>query len=112
MDVVFLLGRLLFVPVFLFSALTVHFGKTGVEYARSQGAPSPDLMVPLSGVGLLLGGVMVALGLWADVGALFLVATLVPITWFMHPYWKISDPQQRPLQQAMFLKNLVLRQTD
>ena len=107
MDVVFLVGRLLFVAVFVMSALTVHLigYREGVAYARSYGSPLPELGVPLTGLVALVGGLMVALGVWADLGALLIAAFLLVITPIMHAFWNESDEQMRGIQMAMFLKN-------
>jgi putative oxidoreductase len=110
-DVVFLIGRVLFALLFVSSGLMAHLGeggKAGREYARSLGAPYPDLLVPLSGVAIIAGGVMIALGLWADVGALLIIGFLVGITPIMHAFWKIEDEQERATQSAMFFKNVAL----
>jgi putative oxidoreductase len=110
-DVVFLIGRVLFALLFVSSGLQAHLGeggKQGREYARSMGAPSPDLLVPLSGVAIIAGGLMIALGLWADLGALLIIGFLAGITPIMHAYWKIEDPQMQQLQAAMFFKNVAL----
>jgi putative oxidoreductase len=111
MDVVFLIGRILFGLLFVASALGAHLGpggKQGREYARALGAPAPDLLVPLSGLVILAGGVMVALGIWADLGALLIIGFLVGITPIMHAFWKIDDPEQKAIQNAMFMKNTAL----
>jgi putative oxidoreductase len=111
MDVLFLIGRILFGLLFVSSAFGVHIGKAGkqgIEYARSLGAPNPDLLVPLSGWVIVAGGTMVALGLWADLGALLLLGFLAGITPIMHAYWKLDDPMEKATQQAMFFKNVAL----
>jgi putative oxidoreductase len=111
MDVVFLIGRVLFALVFVSSGLMAHLGaggKQGREYARSLGAPNPDLLVPLSGVTIIVGGLMIALGLWADLGALLVIGFLAGITPIMHAFWKIEDPQTQQIQSAMFFKNVAL----
>jgi putative oxidoreductase len=110
-DVVFLLGRVLFALLFVSSGLQAHLGKggkQGIEYARSLGAPNPDLLVPLSGIAIIVGGLMVGLGLWADLGALLIIGFLIGITPIMHAYWKIDDPQEQQVQAAMFFKNTAL----
>jgi len=110
-DVVFLIGRVLFALLFVSSGLMAHLGeggKAGREYARSLGAPAPDLLVPLSGVAIIVGGLMIAFGLWADLGALLIIGFLVGITPIMHAYWKVEDPQMRSIQSAMFFKNVAL----
>jgi len=107
-DVVFLIGRILFGMLFLFSGLTAHMGKRGIEYAKAYGAPAPELMVPLSGGVIVVGGLMVILGIWADLGALLVGGFLLAITPIMHAYWKEQDPQMKAMQQAMFAKNFAL----
>ena len=111
MDVLFLAGRVLFGVLFLVSGLTAHLGpggKEGREYARSLGAPSPDVLVPLSGITIIAGGTMIALGIWADLGALLVIGFLAGITPIMHAFWKVEDPQMQQIQSAMFFKNLAL----
>jgi len=110
-DVVFLVGRILFGLLFVSSGFMAHLGeggKAGREYARSLGAPSPDLLVPLSGITIIVGGLMVALGIWADLGALLIIGFLVGITPIMHAFWKVEDEQMRQIQSAMFFKNTAL----
>jgi putative oxidoreductase len=108
MDVVFLIGRLLFGALFILSGLTAHRGPQGVEYAKAYGAPAPELMVPLSGGVIVVGGLMVALGIWADLGALLVAGFLIGITPIMHAYWKEQESQMKAIQQAMFSKNMAL----
>jgi uncharacterized membrane protein YphA (DoxX/SURF4 family) len=111
MDVVFLIGRILFGLLFVSSGFMAHLGeggKAGREYARSLGAPAPDLLVPLSGVAIIVGGLLIAFGIWADLGALLIIGFLIGITPIMHAYWKIEDPQMKQIQSAMFFKNVAL----
>jgi uncharacterized membrane protein YphA (DoxX/SURF4 family) len=109
-DIVFLIGRILFVLVFLFSGSTIHLlqSRQGIEYARMYNVPAPELTVPLSGVMAVLGGLSVLLGIWADLGALLLVAFLLPVAFLMHAFWKETDPQQQANQMAHFMKNMGL----
>jgi putative oxidoreductase len=107
-DVVFLIGRILFVVLFVTSGLFNHFTRGAVEYARAYKAPAPEVMVPLSGAVAVLGSAMIVLGIWADLGALLLVGFLIPISYFMHAFWKETDPQMRQNQQVQFLKNVGL----
>jgi uncharacterized membrane protein YphA (DoxX/SURF4 family) len=109
-DVVFLIGRVLFVAIFVFSGLTVHLvgRRQGIEYARGYGSPLPEIGVPLTGVIAIVGGLSVALGIWADLGALLIAAFLVLITPIMHAFWKEQDPNQRQTQMFHFLKNTAM----
>jgi putative oxidoreductase len=110
LDVVILIGRLLFVPVFLSSGIMAHFvgAKQGIAYAQSKGVPAPALAVSGGGVLLVLGGVSVLLGIWPDLGALLLVIFLVPTALLMHGFWRETDPQARYMEQIQFSKDLGL----
>jgi putative oxidoreductase len=111
LDILFLVGRILFALLFVSSGFMAHLGaggKQGREYARALGAPSPDVLVPLSGITIIVGGLMIAFGVWADLGALLVLGFLVGITPIMHAFWKIEDPQMRAIQNAMFFKNVAL----
>ncbi|PRX45943.1 putative membrane protein YphA (DoxX/SURF4 family) [Prauserella shujinwangii] len=109
MDVLVLIGRILFVVLFLGSAmghLTQVQAMSG--YARSRGVPGPSVAVPASGVLLAVGGLMVLLGVWADLGALLLLVFLVPTAVLMHPFWKETDAQARQSEMIQFNKDLSL----
>lgn len=64
--------------------------------------------MPATGVMILAGGVLVALGVWADLGALLIAAFLLPTAYSMHGFWRIDDPMQRMGQQVHFMKNVSL----
>jgi putative oxidoreductase len=109
MDVLVLIGRILFVGIFLTSAMG-HFAQTTAMagYAQSRGVPAARAAVLVGGLLLLLGGVSVLLGLWADLGALLLVVFLVPTAILMHGFWRDTDPQARRMEQVQFFKDLGL----
>lgn len=109
MDVVILIGRILFAMVFLGSAMG-HLTKTKdmAAYAQARGLPMPEIAVLASGVLLVVGGLMVALGLWADLGALLLLAFLLPTAVLMHPFWKETDPQNQQMEMVHFMKDISL----
>jgi putative oxidoreductase len=108
MDVVLLIGRILFAAVFVVSGSAIHLIKwrDGVAYARASNVPAPELLVPVSGLMAVGGGSLVALGLWADLGALLIAAFVFPVAVGMHAFWRIDDPMQRANQQAHFMKNV------
>jgi uncharacterized membrane protein YphA (DoxX/SURF4 family) len=109
MDVIALIGRILFVTIFFgsgFAHLTQTAGMAG--YAESKGVPAGKLAVAGSGVLMLLGGLMILLGVWADLGALFLVVFLLPTAFIMHAFWKETDPQARQMEMTQFMKDVSL----
>jgi putative oxidoreductase len=100
------LGRLLFVLVFLLSA-PHHFDKTTIDQAAAYLKWMPhdvvQILVPLSGVIALVGGLSVLCGLYTRFGAWLLILFLVPVTIMMHPFWRGPDPAHTQLTN--FLKN-------
>jgi putative oxidoreductase len=109
MEVVELLGRIVFAFMFVMSGVKHFRQREGmVAYSRAMEAPAPEVGVPLTGAMILAGGLLIALGLWADLGALLIFAFLVPTAYFMHGYWRLEDPQQRQGQKIHFEKNLSL----
>jgi uncharacterized membrane protein YphA (DoxX/SURF4 family) len=109
MDVVILIGRILFAILFLGSAYG-HFaqGKGMTGYAQSKGVPMPGPATYAGGVLLAVGGLSVLLGIWPDLGALVLVVFLVPTAVLMHGFWKETDAQAKQMEQIQFLKDISL----
>ncbi len=101
------IGRVLLSLIFLFS-LPGAFKHETIAYARAAGVPLASVAVPLAGIIAFVGGLMVALGFHARLGAALLVLFLVPVTLFMHKFWGISDPQLQQMQMINFLKNVGL----
>lgn len=109
MDIVALIGRILFVFLFVNSGIN-HLTKAEAMggYAASRGVPQAKLATLVSGVLIIVGGLMVLLGVWLDLGALLLVIFLVPTALLMHPYWRETEPQTKQLEQVSFQKDLAL----
>jgi len=102
-----LLGRILYSAIFIMSGPN-HFKAETIGYAAAQGVPLATVAVPLSGIIALLGGLSIALGYRAKLGAWLIVLFLVPVTLMLHRFWGLSEPQATGLQLAMFMKNLSL----
>ena len=100
-----LVGRILFSAIFVIASFG-HFTQAYASYAAKAGVPMPGLLVPGSGVLALVGGLSVLLGYHARIGAALLVAFLIPVTLWMHAFWRETDPAAAALQLANFLKNL------
>ncbi len=102
-----LIGRLLFGLIFILAAPR-HLSHEGIQHAADLGVPMATVLVPLSGVMALLGGLSIALGYKAPLGAWLLVGFLAPVTFLMHAFWKQTGPIASHTQQAMFAKNLAM----
>jgi uncharacterized membrane protein YphA (DoxX/SURF4 family) len=107
--ILFLVARLLFGGYFVFNAVN-HFTQVRMMsgYAQSKGVPAPKLAVTFTGLLLLIGGVSVLFGIYPILGATALVLFLVPVTFTMHTFWKIEDPQMKMAEKVNFTKNLAL----
>ena len=106
---ILLLGRVLYSLFFLMSGYN-HLTKLGMmaQYAGSQGVPAPKLAVGVSGLMLIGGGLSILLGFEPRIGALLLVAFLVPTAVVMHRFWGVPDPMVAQNQFIHFWKNIVM----
>jgi len=108
-DVLQMVARVLLSWMFLQAAYG-HF--TGVKpmaaYAKGAGVPWPEVAVVGTGLMLLVGGLSLLLGFHPRVGAGVLFVFLVVVAFWMHAFWKVTDPMQRGVQRAQFWKNITL----
>jgi len=102
---VVVLGRFLFALIFLMAGAN-HFNKQTIGYAASQGVPLASILVPLSGVIAIAGGLSILLGYRAKLGAWLLVLFLIPVSLMMHKFWTVQDPMMAQLQMILFMKNV------
>jgi putative oxidoreductase len=100
-------GRQLFSLLFIIASAN-HFDPETIAAAARHGVPAAIVLVPLSGVMALMGGLSVLVGLHARVGAALLVVFLIPVTFLMHNFWSFVDPTLIDLEKAMFMKNLTM----
>ncbi|MFN8286562.1 MAG: DoxX family protein [Chitinophagales bacterium] len=107
MKYILLLGRLLFSFLFLHT-VSNHFSPQTIAHAASVGLPMANILVPLSGVIAILGGLSIALGYKARLGGWLIVLFLIPVTFTMHAFWRETDPMQIQMQTGAFIKNLSL----
>jgi putative oxidoreductase len=101
------LGRLLFSIVFIVASAG-HFTPQSIDAAARHGVPLASLLVPVSGVIALTGGLSVLVGYRVRVGAFLLMLFLIPVTLVMHNFWAAADPMSYQLEQAMFMKNMTM----
>jgi uncharacterized membrane protein YphA (DoxX/SURF4 family) len=109
MDIVLVIGRVLFALIFINSGIA-HITKLQAMagYAQFKKVPAPKAAVIVTGLMLIIGGLYVALGVYADLGALLLAIFLVPTAFMMHNFWTIEDAQAKQGETINFFKNLSL----
>jgi uncharacterized membrane protein YphA (DoxX/SURF4 family) len=107
MDWLYLIGRVLFALIFVGSGFGhLMQSRAMAQYAGSKQVPAARLMVLVTGIMLLAGGLSVLLGLWMEIGTWLLVFFLIPTAFKMHNFWAVEDPMQKTVEQAMFMKNV------
>ena len=106
---IYLLGRIIFGAYFVYSGFN-HFKneKNMTMYAKSKGVPSPRVAVLVGGALLILGGLGFILDMDVQLASLALLLFLVPTTFMMHAFWKVSDPMHKMSETINFTKNLAL----
>ena len=109
MDVVLVIARILFALIFINSGIH-HFTKLDAMtgYAQYKKVPAAKLSVIISGLMILVGGLYIAFGVYADLGALLIAIFLLPTTFLMHAFWKESDATAKQNETIGFFKDLSL----
>lgn len=107
MEVVMLIGRILFAFMVVSGGIN-HLTKAEAMsgYAAYKKVPSPKLSNFVSGLLLLAGGLSIALGIYADLGAVVIAALLVLMALKMHDFWAQTDAQAKQTETIAFWKNV------
>ncbi|RLA43139.1 MAG: DoxX family protein [Gammaproteobacteria bacterium] len=101
-----LFGRILIAAIFIpagFSKITGFAGVSG--YMAAKGLPMPDLLLVLTIIIELGGGIMILIGWRATEAALVIALFLVPVTIIFHGFWGLEEIQKE-VQMRMFMKNV------
>jgi len=108
-DVLFLIGRIIVAIFYLDNARNHFLNLSAVAgYAGSKNVPMPTLAVTVSGLLLLGGALSFLLGFLPDLGVAMIVLFFLPVTFMMHDFWRIDDPQMKAMQRINFMKNMGL----
>ncbi len=103
-----LLGRILLANIFIVAGYRKIFTFAATAgYMESKGLPATDLLLVLTIIIELGGGLMILLGWHARWAALAIALFLVPVTFVFHAYWGL-EPAQMMEQQRAFFKNMGL----
>ncbi|MEX2368832.1 MAG: DoxX family membrane protein [Candidatus Paceibacterota bacterium] len=108
MEIIFLIGRILFGGYFLYSGINHFRDLKGVTaYANAKNVPAPKWAVIITGALLTLGGLGVVLGVFPELAILLLILFLLPTTILMHDFWN-AEEQTKQAEQISFFKNFAL----
>ena len=102
-------GRVLFSMMFIMSGVN-HLMKLSdtSAYAESKGVPAPKVLTAVSGLMIMVGGVLVLLGWHRFIGAWLIAIFLFPKAMLMHAFWKETDPAARMNEMSHFMKDLAM----
>ena len=108
-NIAFLIGRVIVGGFFLMNAFN-HFAQFNMMtgYAKSKGVPAPALAVGGSGILLFLGGLSLLFGYHPTIGAGLLVIFLLGVSFGIHNFWTVQDPQAKQGEMINFLKNMAI----
>jgi uncharacterized membrane protein YphA (DoxX/SURF4 family) len=108
-EIALIIGRVLFALLFISSGVN-HFAQNSAmtAYAKYKKIPMAKIAVYISGLMLVLGGIYIALGFYADLGALLIAIFLIPTAFLMHAFWKEGDATAKSNERIAFFKDLSL----
>lgn len=108
-DILFLIGRVLLGGYFIISGIN-HFTKLEMiaGYSQSKGVPSAKTAVIVTGIMILLGGLGILFGVYIQWAVLLLAIFLVVVTFKIHAFWSVQDPNMKMMEMVHFMKNLAL----
>ncbi len=109
MEYLFVLGRILYGGFFIKAGIN-HFMSLQMlsGYAGMKGVPMPKVAVMLSGLLIVVGGLLVVLGFHPRYGLASIILFLAPVSLMIHTFWSDADPMQKLNNQVNFEKNVAL----
>ncbi len=104
-----LTGRVLIAALFIPAGLMKILGFTGTAgYMAAKGLPMVNVLLVLTIIIELGGGLMLLLGWRAREAALVMFLFMIPVTLVFHAYWNIEDATAMGEQQRYFMKNIAI----
>lgn len=82
--------------------------KTLEEYAHKRGLVSPRIMVLISGVALIFGGLSLITGIFKLMGIIGLSIFLVIAALTIHRFWSEREREMQMLEAMNFAKNMAI----
>lgn len=103
-----LVGRILVAQIFFLSGISKITGFAGtLGYMGSKGLPMAEVLLVLTIIIEVGGGLMLILGWKARIAAIVLFLWMIPVTFIFHNFWAVPA-EQMMTQQFMFQKNLAM----
>lgn len=108
-DVASLAGRVLIAAIFVISGLNKLSDFSGTAaFMSAAGLPAADILLVLTLLIEVAGGLMIMLGLYTQSVALLIFLFMIPVTAVFHNPWVAVEAAQAQQQMIHFLKNLAI----
>lgn len=102
------IGRLMLALIFILSGFNKITGWDGtLQYMSSKGLPLTEVLLGLTILIELGGGLLIAAGWYARWAALAVFLFIIPTTLVFHNFWTFEG-MERQMQMIQFLKNLAI----
>lgn len=87
-----------------------HLAKTNtlMGYAEFKKVSGPRFMIIFSGLLLFVGGLGILFGVYVQISTVALIVFLLAVSFKMHAFWTISEPNARMTDMINFTKNMAL----
>ena len=105
---ILLAGRILFGGMFAFAARGHIANHSRYVEGSGRKLPIPYLAGWPTGVLFIVADVSIIAGIWPDIGALLLVAFLIPAGLLFHPFWTLTDAAARRTHEGSFYRDVSL----
>lgn len=103
-----LVARILLSSIFIISGFAKFSDPAGtIGFMNMAGIPNADTLVYVAGAAEIVGGLSIAVGFLARLGALGLMLLLIPIQFYFHAFWNMEGAEAKS-QMVQFTKNLSL----
>ncbi|HSG90190.1 MAG TPA: DoxX family protein [Pseudomonadales bacterium] len=102
-------GRALLGLYFILPGIMKITGYAGTsEYMAAHGVPMIAVLLPLTIVLQIGGGLSLVSGFWARPSAFVLAGLTLVISVFMHDFWQYEEGMERAHEMQNFIKNLAI----
>lgn len=108
-DIIDLVGRIFLSVIFLYEAYDsiAYFSQTKETMSLYGVGWQQDILLYFTIFCLILGGLLVLVGYYTNLGAILLLMYWIPVTFIVYSFW--NDPIEiRRLQSIMFMKNIAI----
>lgn len=103
-----LIGRILMSAIFILAGYDKIIGFENTSgYMESKGLPMADVLLVLTIIIELGGGILILVGWNARWAAAAIMLFLIPVTYVFHPFWSLEG-REATMEYYAFMKNLTI----